>query len=38
MVKYMNEWRNAIPYVKVDGVWKPARAYVKRNDAWGLTR
>ena len=38
MVKYMNEWRNAIPYVKVDGVWKPARAYVKRNDVWGLTR
>ena len=38
MVKYMNEWRNAIPYVKVDGVWKPARAYVKRNGSWGLTR
>lgn len=38
MIRYMNEWRNAIPYVKVDGVWKPARAYVKRNDAWGLTR
>ena len=38
MVRYMNEWRNAIPYVKVDGIWKPARAYVKRNNAWGLTR
>ena len=38
MVKYMNEWRNAIPYVKVNGIWRPARAYVKRNDAWGLTR
>ena len=38
MVKYMNEWRNAIPYVKVDGVWKQARAYVKRNGAWWLTR
>ena len=38
MVRYMNEWRNAIPYVKFNGVWKPARAYVKRNGAWGLTR
>ena len=38
MVRYMNEWRNAIPYVKFNGVWQPARAYVKRNGAWGLTR
>ena len=38
MVKYMNEWRNAIPYVKHNGIWQPARAYVKRNGAWGLTR
>ena len=38
MVRYMNEWRNAIPYVKHNGIWQPARAYVKRNDAWGLTR
>lgn len=38
MIKYMNEWRYAIPYVKVNGVWKEARAYVKRNGVWGLTR
>lgn len=38
MIRYMNEWRNAIPYVKHNGIWQPARAYVKRNDAWGLTR
>lgn len=32
-----NEWRNAIPYVKVNGAWKRAQAYVKVNGAWKRT-
>lgn len=38
MVFYRNMWKNAIPYVKVDGVWKRALAYIRDNGTWKITR
>ena len=38
MVMYKNRWYNAIPYVKVGGVWKEARTYFKQGGTWSKPR
>lgn len=34
LVKHNNEWRYAVPYMKINGVWKRVITYVKRSGVW----